>query len=272
MPDSEPEGVRIVEKSNWTGQGIVFPRSRFAQVRRREEVKRTGVYVLWRPSESGKLPRAYVGQGDSLLSRLAIHSKEKDFWIRAAAFISKDQNLNKAHVHYLEARMVKLADEAKRCELDNANKPQEPSLSDADKADAELYLADMLLCLQVVGVNFFKKPQEPVRKAQELILRGKGIEAHGYEGLEEFVVRSGSLAVRKEVRSIQIYLSELRRTLCEKGILNDIAGQYRFDQNYGFSSPSTAAGVILGRSSNGLTEWKDSKGRTLKEIQQVEGL
>ena len=94
-----------------------------------------------------------------MLSRLAIHSKEKDFWIRAAAFISKDQNLNKAHVHYLEARMVKLADEAKRCELDNANKPQEPSLSDADKADAELYLADMLLCLQVVGVNFLRNPR-----------------------------------------------------------------------------------------------------------------
>ena len=270
MPDSEPEGVRIVEKSNWTGQGIVFPRSRFAQVRRREEVKRTGVYVLWEPSESGHLPRAYVGQGDSLLSRLAIHLRKKDFWTHAIAFISKDQNLNKAHVHYLEARMVNLAYEAKRCELDNANIPQEPSLSDADKADAELYLADMLLCLQVVGVSFFEKSQEPVRKAQELILRGKGIEAHGYEGVGEFVVRSGSLAVKNEVHSIPIYLSELRRTLCEKGILKDIGGQYRFDQDYGFSSPSTSAGVILGKSSSGRIEWKDSMRRTLKEIQQAE--
>ena len=159
MPHGEPEGVRIIEKSNWTGQGIVFPRSRFAEVRRREEVKRIGVYVLWGPSESGNLPLAYLGQGDSLLSRLAIHLKNKDFWTHAVAFISKDQYLNKAHVHYLEARMVTLAIEAKRCELDNANTPQEPSLSDVDKVDAELYLADMLLCLQVVGVNFLENPR-----------------------------------------------------------------------------------------------------------------
>ena len=270
IPEGEPEGVRIIEKSNWTGKGIVFPRSRFAQVRKREEVKRTGVYVLWGPDESSHLPRAYVGQGDSLLSRLVIHFREKDFWTHAVAYISKDHSLNKAHAHYLEARMLKLAQEAKRCELDNEKNSNKPSLSDADEADAELYLADMLLCLQMVGVSFFEKPQEPVREPQELILRGKCIEARGYEGVGEFVVRSGSLTVKEEVDSIPTTLSDLRRTLCKQEILKDIGGQYRFDQDYGFSSPSKSAGVILGRSCNGRTEWQDSEGKTLKQIQQAE--
>ena len=70
--------------------------------------------------------------------RLVSHVRNKDFWTHGVAFMSKDQSLNKAHVQYLEAQLVQLAREVKRCELDYANIPQKPSLSDADMADAEL--------------------------------------------------------------------------------------------------------------------------------------
>ena len=39
------------------------------------------------------------------------------------------------------------------------------------------------------------------------------------------------------------------------------------DHDYTFNSPSTAAGVMLGRSANGRVEWKDATGRTLKDLQ-----
>ncbi|MBK6938901.1 MAG: GIY-YIG nuclease family protein [Planctomycetes bacterium] len=150
IPSGDPDGVRIVEKSNWTGQGLVFPRSLFAEVRSRDALQRAGVYILWGPGETGRFPRVYVGEGDAMLPRLDSHAKSKDFWTHAVVFSSKDQNLNKAHVQYLEARLVALAAEAKRCELDNGNVPQLPSLSEADAADAEGYLADLLLCLPIV--------------------------------------------------------------------------------------------------------------------------
>lgn len=35
-----------------------------------------------------------------------------------------------------------------------------------------------------------------------------------------------------------------------------------------FNAPSTAAGVLLGRSSNGRVEWKDANGQTLKQLQE----
>ena len=269
IPSGEPEGLRVIEKSNWTGQGLVFPRSLFTEVRNREEFDRTGVYILWGPSESGQMPRAYVGEGDVLKPRLSAHHANKDFWTHAVAFTSKDQNLNKAHVQYLEARLVGLASEAKRCELDNGNVPQLPSLSDADSADAELYLADMLLCLPVVGVNFFERPRVQEKKSQDLILSAKGVEARGYEDVASFVVRSGSQAVKDEVASIHNYLSDLRTDLKAQGILVDQGATYRFAQDYPFGSPSTASGVILGRSSNGRIEWKNAKGLTLKSIQEA---
>ena len=195
---------------------------------------RTGVYVLWNPSESGQLPRAYVGEGEALLNRLDSHIRNKDFWTHGVTFISKDQNLNKAHVQYLEARLVGLAADAKRCELDNGNVPQIPSLSDADAADAELYLADMLLCLPIVGVTFFEKPRTQRDISQDLFLSAKGITARGYEDTGGFVVRSGSQVVKKEVASIHPYLSNLRRALLSQGLLEDDGTVYSLLQDYVF--------------------------------------
>ena len=269
IPTGDPEGMRIIEKSNWTGQGIVFPRTLFAEARSRKELTRTGVYILWVPTESGQLPRAYVGEGDALLPRLDSHAKNKDFWTHAVAFTSKDQNLNKAHIQYLEARLVGLAAEAKRCDLDNANVPQVPSLSDADAADAELYLADLLLCLPVVGVNFFEKPRELTEPRQVLFLSARGIKARGHEEAGGLVVRTGSQAAKDETPSIHAYLSDLRKALRRQGILRDEGATYRLTQDYSFNSPSTAAGVVLGRASNGRAEWKDNSGRSLKEIQEA---
>lgn len=270
IPSGDPEALRIVEKSNWTGQALVFPRAQFTEARQRAELKRPGVYVLWGPGESGQLPRAYVGEGDPVLARLDQHAKQKDFWTHAVVFTSKDQNLNKAHIQYLEARLAALGREAKRAELDNANVPQVPALSEADAADAEAFLADVLLCLPVVGVSLFEKPKASAAKSGELFLKAKGIEARGVDGSEGFIVRAGSQAVKDEVPSIHAYLVELRKALLSQGVLEPAGSGYRMTQDYTFNSPSTAAGVLLGRSANGRTEWKDAKGRTLKEIQEAQ--
>jgi hypothetical protein len=268
IPSGQPDELRIVEKSNWTGQGLVFPRSLYDEARKRSELRRTGVYILWGPGESGQLPRVYVGEGDVVLPRLDEHARSKDFWTHAVAFTSKDQNLNKAHGQYLEARLVSLATEAKRCELDNSNVPQLPALSEADAADAESFLADLLLCLPLVGVSFFEKPRGGAARRRELFLKARGITARGFDGAEGFVVLSGSEAAKTETPSFPANLADLRRTLIKNGVFNDEGGVYRLTQDYTFGSPSTASGVLLGRASNGRTDWKDGKGRTLKQIQE----
>ena len=262
--------MRVVEKSNWTGQGFVFPRSVYQDVRQRLDLAGTGVYIIWGPAESGQLPRVYIGEATSVMTRLDSHAKKKDFWTHGAAFTSKDQTLNKAHIQYLEARLLGLAGEAKHCELENTQQPNVPSLSEADAADAELYLDDMLLCLPVVGVRFFQKPGDQTQTARSLFLQVKGLKARGYEDASGFVVLSGSQAVKEESVSIHAYMSDLRTALKTNGILTDEDDFYRMTQDYVFGSPSTASGVLLGRPSNGRIDWKDAEGHTLKEIQEKE--
>jgi len=268
IPEGDPEGLRLIEKSNWNGQGVVFPRTQFLEARKRPELQRAGVYVLWGPDDSSHLPRLYIGEGDVVAHRLEQHYRQKEFWTHAAVFTSKDENLNKAHVQYLEARLIQMASQARRALLDNANNPQRPSLSEPDQADAEAFLADMLLCLPLVGANFFEAAKKEDARSPELFLRAKGIEARGFESTEGFVVLKGSQAVKEEVPSIGSSLKELRRTLLEQKVLHEEADVLILTQNYAFSSPSAAAGVLLGRRANGRIEWKDERGRTLKELQE----
>lgn len=104
----------------------------------------------------------------------------------------------------------------------------------------------------------------------ELLLKAKGVEARGIETPQGFLVRAGSRAVTAEVASIHAYISEARSGLVENGVLRLDGDRYVFTQDYPFASPSTAAGVVLGRSANGRIEWKAKDGRTLKAIQETE--
>jgi hypothetical protein len=271
LADGTPLGIRVIEKSNWTGRGVEFSRTDWPRARKRDEFGRPGVYVLTGVEDDGRV-RVYVGEADVLGTRIAQHHAgpaAKEFWTRAIVFASTNDSLNKAHARYIESRLVGLASQAKRCTLENAATPNETKLSESDRADAEAFLEDMLLVYPLVGIDAFVPP--PSKEAvglPALHLSGRGITALGREAPEGFVVLEGSRAAGDEVPSIHDYLKALRKTLVDSTVLVADAGGYRVTQDYTFNSPSTAAGVLLGRSANGRAEWKDDAKRSLKEIQE----
>jgi hypothetical protein len=276
VADGDPDGLRIVDKSNWIGKALVFPRALLPQVKARPELAQTGVYLLLGPRPDGEGDMLYVGEGDPIRPRLESHYAQKDFWTRAIGFTTTTAGqLNKAHVQFLESRLIALARAAKRMPLDNANQPAEPSLSEADRADMEVFLGHMLGMLPVLGVHAFEQaPKAPAVKAGPVLTcKGKGVQATGYEASQGFVVRAGSQAVADTVPSMAQHVRgffDLRQELITNGVLAMQGALFQFTQDYTFSAPSTAAAVVLGRSANGRVEWKAADGRTLKEIQEAE--
>jgi hypothetical protein len=272
LPDGDPAGVKVIEKSNWTGTGLVIPRALFADAKKRPELDRAGVYLLVGESDSGPLPVVYVGEGDPVRPRLEDHGRKKDFWTHAVIFTSKDQGLNKAHVQRLESRLVELAAGAKRCVLDNGNVPQAPSLSEADTAEVEGFLDDIRLCLPTLGYSYFEQAVAAIAAAADVLtVKARGIEARGLETPQGFVVHAGSRAAKDEVGSLHAYLHEIRAELIRQGVFRDAGAEYELAQDYTFASPSTAASVMVGRNMNGREEWKTASGRTLKSIQEAAG-
>lgn len=275
VADGDPEGLRLVERSNWIGKAIMFPRALLPSIKQRAEFAQTGVYLLLGPREDGDGEMLYVGEGDPIKPRLESHYAQKDFWTRAVCFVAGQGQLNKAHVQYLEAALIRLAKEAKRLPLDNANQPGDPSLSEADLADMNVFLGNMLGMLPALGINAFERAQTKAHEGaiQLLSAKGRGVSAQGFESTQGFVVKSGSEAVAETVPSMEQHVRgmyELRQELIRNGVLAKQGDHFVFTQDYVFSSPSTAAAVVLGRSANGRIEWKDKSGRTLKELQTQE--
>ena len=274
LVDGTPEGLKLIEKSNWTGIGLMCSRAQFAEVQKRTEFERPCIYVLLGPNESDGQPRIYIGEADLGRLRISQHAKSFDFWTHLILFTSKDSNLNKAHVKYIESRLVGLAQEAKRAHLENKNQPPSPQLAEADIADVESFLEDMLILYPLLGLDAFEVVKSSsdamTTSGRMLYLSGKGAKATGRETPEGIVVVAGSLARLDEVESIHAFGTSLRQTLIESGVLRADAGHYVFTQDYSFASPSTAAMVLLGRTANGRIEWKTESGKTLKSVQDEE--
>ena len=160
VPDGDPDGVKIVDRLNWTGVGVAFPRAAWPDIRSRSEFRRAGIYILSGHAENAAddLPTIYIGQGDEIGNRLDSHYAYKDFWDWAYAFVSASNSLNRAHATWLEHSLIHLAHQAKRCHLENANHPREPGLSESDKADSRGFLVEMLRILPLLGVHAFEEP------------------------------------------------------------------------------------------------------------------
>ena len=267
VPGGDPDGLRMVEKSNWTGVGIVFNRTNYKETMGRPEFDKTGVYVLVGSSEGSSTPTIYVGEGDPVKERLNQHYSKKDFWDWAVFFVTKDNSLNKAHVKHLESRLLELAGDAKQCKLANTQPSLPPTLSEAETADVESFLLDMQSIFPLLGLGVFEKIETIKRPTNLLYIGAKGVKAAGYEDAKGFVVRKDSQLVKEEVPSIHHYMSTLRKDFLEQGVIVEKGQHYIFMQDQVFKSPSTAAGVILGRSANGRIEWKTKNDKTLKELQ-----
>lgn len=163
VPDGDPEGVRVIDRMNWTGLGIIFPREKWLTTRQRPEFSRTGLYILsgYRSAED-ELPTLYIGEGDVIRTRIESHFQNKDFWDRAIVFTASNNSLNKAHVKWLEYALVDRAVQTKRSILDNGTEPQEPALSEAERADTQAFLHEVLQILPLVGLRAFEMPKPVV--------------------------------------------------------------------------------------------------------------
>lgn len=262
-----PDGPWIIEKSNWTGIAVMAPRSEYPKIRGRDELLRPGVYLLWGPGDSGS--RVYVGEADEVRSRLDQHHRNKDFWTKLVVFSSKDENLNKAHVRYLESRLIQRAHQAKRAEVEDGNVTQLPRLSESDRADVETFLANLLVIVPLLNLDAFDLASaEGDETSPRLLLNERGARGEGREVPDEFLVYKDSVARAVETPSAQERTRESRRILIERGVLLPSADGLRFVEDYRFDSPSSAAGVLVGGSSNGRKAWKDANGTTLRELQE----
>jgi hypothetical protein len=271
LPRGDAKSLRTAEISNWTGKAVAAPRTELDELLAREELDKAGVYILIGRDPHTDQARAYIGEAEIIRERLKQH-KTKEFWVSAIVFVSKDENLTKAHVRYLESRLLDEARKVARFALEQ-NQAGGSRLPESDREDMEVFLSRVRQLLPVLGSDILAPVAQPTAKAPPggvLFNRIKGAEARGQRTANGFVVFKGSTAVLEQRPSADSYPYVViqRKQLVADGTLVEKDGFFVFTRDSEFSSPSAAAAVIYGGSANGLIAWKTKDGKSLKQLDE----
>jgi hypothetical protein len=271
LPYGDGTRLRTAEISNWSGKALAAPRTDLDELLKREELQQSGVYILMGTDPASGKPMGYIGEAEVLGERLKTH-KGKEFWVSLVVFLSKDENLTKSHIRYLEGRLIDEAEKAGRFVLDNA-KGSGARLPEADRYDMEEFLGKTIQLLPVLGSDVLTPiggSESQATDAPLLKTEIKGLSARGRRTPAGFVVLAGSQTVSQPRESAERYWPALlskRQELLADGSLVPKDGHLVFTRDVEFSSPSAAASIIHGGNVNGLVAWRDDRGATLGDIE-----
>lgn len=268
--DGNPNGRIMCELSNWNGRVYKISRNELLKFSQREDSQNTGVYFLFGKDDENN-DTVYIGEAEKMIVRLKQHLKDSEYWNDCIAVISKDNLLNKAHVKYLENAFYMLAQKSGRYNILNSTVPTCSSVSEYDEAMLQEFISNAKLLVNTLGYKAFDTIDDSnVNQRDEAeyfyIKAARGANAKGLIVSDGFAVMKGSIIASSTVLSMSESLKNRRNSLIKKGIINE---NFEFTKDYIFTSPSLAASIVMGRSANGLTEWKNDKNKSIKNLEEL---
>jgi len=272
--DRDPNGMLTAEMFNWTGHILVASREeiveRVLQRQRRDEAGYTGVYLLL--GEKDGSDSVYIGESENMSRRIEGHVSEKDWWAKAIFITSRDNALNKAHIQYLEARLIGKAHDVGN-KPENSKTPTLPQLKEAEKANMEEFLDYVLMVLPTIGVDIFNQNSPDTEEEPEstnespvftICRRRENLDfAKMILKDNKFIVLKNSSAIEWSEKNRNSSYYRDQEDLIKKKVLVEskepiIKGNkvFNFTKNWAFPSLSAAGSVVNGRNTNGRDEWK----------------
>ncbi len=269
LPNGSPRGIKIAEITNRVVKAVLIPRNQLENASKRSEVKNVGLYFLFGTSDESAKPLVYIGEAEDCWERLKQHNRNKEFWSHACLIVSKINAFTKAHVKYLEHVAVQVAQEVNRFKTENGNAPNAPFITESMEADLLDSFETIKILLSTLGYPLFDSLNKKEVSSKEILyLEARGVKAEGDLIDDGFVIFKDSEFSANHTKSCHDYILRLRQKLIETEIVEQKNEIYFFKENYVFNSPSTAAGVVLGRSTNGWIDWKNKSGKTLDELKR----
>ena len=260
--DGDPKGTQYAFISNKICQMFVVPRSNLSYLNTQEKLQKPAFYILLGEDEATK-PQAYIGETENFRERVKDHDNKKSFWQKALVFVSKDADMTKADVQYLEHKAIAEAKKANTFVLsDNKQTPKAPNLPEYRQDSMDEFFEDAKFLPSFTGCNIFEISQ-PKATENLFYIKRRGCEAKGFYSSNGFTVQKGSVIAKTVVPSFG-WKDKRNEMLQEHTVAEGEHLVLTSDKT--FSSPSTAAMFVLGRPSNGWMDWKDNDGNTLDSV------
>ncbi|GAB6037865.1 GIY-YIG nuclease family protein [Fundidesulfovibrio butyratiphilus] len=283
LPDGDPRGIRIAEITTRLVKAIQIPQVQLSQLQNIKEASQPTCYFLFGESQETGRPTVYIGQSENFSGRLLVHGREKDF-NTAVMVVSSSDSFTQTHIKYLESHSIQIARERDRYVLVNTKDESKPHVNEpmeADILDAFLTIETLLTTLgfpvfeQLVSSDKFENDSDRAneyrnKKHHVFKCSGQGGDARGELNDEGFVIFKNSIIRKEVVPSMQSYAAYMQKrdALCNEGVLVDHdSGNYILTKDLLLSTPTAAANLVLGNSSNGWKSWvSEDNGKSLHEV------
>ena len=271
LMDGSAAGRWQATLSNWNCNSYKIPRTDLKHCEDLPELHAPGVYFLFgRDDESGQ-QFVYVGEGDDALKRvLQPHTFEKDgsYWTEVVFLITPDGSLDKAKIKYLENRFHKIVIDTGRYLIKNGNTPPQSPVQKKVRDMLEEFIMNTQLIMPALGHKVFEPHPSAETEEQDDLLyftrsQGKGGKAVGKIAEDGFWVLKGSYICPDIADYLPTGLVAARKKYADA-----IDSHGILQRDISFGSPSYASSFVCGKNSNGLTEWKNKDGVTLKELNE----
>lgn len=230
------------------------------EAKQRKELKQPALYILL--SETSD--KVYIGETEDFLARLSQHDAKKSFWEDALIFISKDNDLTKSDIKYLEYLAIDQVKNTARFNIEeNKTTPKETNLPEHQKATMQEFFDDICFLTSFIGNPMFEKN---TRHQQEVLFhhKVKRVAAKGFYNENGFTVLKGA---KLPLKSNSSYYNKVERTKKLENYTRNIDDEFvELTKDLTFKSPSSASSFCYGNSSNGWITWVNDKGETLDEV------
>lgn len=279
LPQGEPTGIRIATVTTRTVTVFDVPRPLLTRFLTMSEASQVGMYCLVSDDPDDRV--AYIGQSGDVGRRLSQHQGSKDFWTRALVAVSLTRDWTSTHVAYLEWLAIARAREAGRYRLENGNQASNPFTPAPLEADCREYFATIAMLAGVLGVPLLERQtaiadgggdahaDEQRDATEELFLNDRTCVGVGSQLSDGFTVRAGSVGRTELQSSAPGRLSDLRARLLGSGDIEAHDDKFTVLRDLAFPSPSAAAQFLTGTSVNGRKLWRDRRGRSINELEQL---
>lgn len=259
--DGDPKGTQYAFISNKICQMFVVPRSNLSYLNTQEKLQKPAFYILLGEDETTK-PQAYIGETENFRERVKDHDSKKSFWQKALIFVSKDADMTKADVQYLEHKAIAEAKKTNTFVLsDNKQTPKAPNLPEYQQDSMDEFFEDVKFLASFIGCNIYEVSQP--KEEHLFYTKGHGCNAFGFYNSNGFTVLKDSIVANSCVPSLK-WKDKRDKLVQEYAIFEN--GVWKMNSDKTFSSPSTAADFCIGSSNNGWLVWKDKDGNTLDSV------
>ena len=260
--NGQPDGIRSIRRNLSTMTVYVIPRPLLAEAKTISGINRPGIYYLINENDDNKIAQIYVGQSRNGILRLDDHNRSKDFWNKAIMFLADNKTFSLDMISGLEKFAIIKAQESKRYKVENTVVPKY-EIDEYDMASVEEIYDEIQF---IMGTQGYKMDNVKSSTSSDIFHTTRnGISALGIYDGEKFQVLEGSqININKPVHLARY--NKQRAELLASGEISQVDGKYFLNITIEFNTPSGASDFVLGGSTNGWVEWKNSEGKTLNEI------